>query len=176
MAGIYLRFRLRRRWRLLEIQKLLRSQLAACQVARAMSIPIAFVHCAIIMSSWFSPIGGIVHQVISTPNRFNIQEDKLEFLTSKKSSKKKKLMVKQKTFVSQASRHLMLYRELVALINQVEYFSNIPTQSYLWLFNRCFCLLADLFTTYSRVSNNRTYVRLNQKESFHSHVEHSNWY
>ena len=24
--------------------------------------------------------------------------------------------------------------------------------------------------------NNRTYVRLNQKESFHSHVEHSNWY
>ena len=75
---------------------------------------------AIIMSSWFSPIGGIVHQVISTPNRFNIQEDKLEFLTSKKSSKKKKLMVKQKTFVSQASRHLMLYRELVALINQVE--------------------------------------------------------
>ena len=66
---------------------------------------------AIIMSSWFSPIGGIVHQVISTPNRFNIQEDKLEFLTSKKSSKKKKLMVKQKTFVSQASRHLMLYTE-----------------------------------------------------------------
>ena len=29
---------------------------------------------------------------------------------------------------------------------------------------------------YSRVSNNRTYVRLNQKESFHLHVEHSNRY
>ena len=27
--------------------------------------------------------------------------------------------------------------------------------------------------SYSRVSNNRTYVRLNQKKSFHSHVEHS---
>ena len=30
--------------------------------------------------------------------------------------------------------------------------------------------------SYFRVSNNRTYVGLNQKELFHSHVEHSNWY
>ena len=30
--------------------------------------------------------------------------------------------------------------------------------------------------SYFRVSNNRTYVGLNQKESSHLHVEHSNWY
>ena len=36
--------------------------------------------------------------------------------------------------------------------------------------------LWEPFCTYSRVSNNRTYVRFNQKESFHSHIEHSNWY
>ena len=29
---------------------------------------------------------------------------------------------------------------------------------------------------YSRVSDNRAYVRLNQKELFHSHLKHSNWY
>ena len=32
------------------------------------------------------------------------------------------------------------------------------------------------FCCYSKVSNNHTYVRQNQKESFHSHVEDSNWY
>ena len=34
----------------------------------------------------------------------------------------------------------------------------------------------DCAKPYSRMSNNRTKLRLNQKESFHSHVEHSNWY